>query len=133
MVIGIHKGRKDSFNLAVQVDYVIEAVQKDYKRGPSCIPREPINFTKHADLEKILREHGLDRMIPQDPLLFTLRDQNIWFERTAHFWYYTSTEPSSTARNWCEWRPISSNLPTAEKDELRAIIQFLQDSADQFL
>ena len=77
------------------MDYVTEAVLKDYGRGHTHTARERITLQCHPDLEKLLKEQGIIGPMPRDPMLFRLKNQSIWFERTTHLWYHTATEPNS--------------------------------------
>ena len=133
-VVGIHKGYDDADNVAVKLQHVVDAVVKDHERGPTLIPKEPISFKKHAEKERILIKHGLVRAIENEPMVFRLENHEIWFERTAHFWYWTFDEPHPKERRWYHWRKVVQKLSLdGVVDEHRAIIQFLRDSGDKFL
>ena len=138
-VIAIHKGRKETENLnvAVQVQYVIEAVFKDHcHRGRTHIPREPIGFSVVPDLEQVLNSKGLFRVDQSNQMQFKLNNVDIWFERTAHFWYWTPTDPREEKRTWCDWRQISptSVLDAAGSEKIDlALFRFLRDDGDKFL
>ena len=133
-VVGIQKGHHDADNVAVKLQHVVDAVVKDHERGPTLIPKEPISFKKHAEKERVLNDHDLFRAIKNDPMVFRLENHEIWFEGTAHFWYWTSAEPNPKERRWCHWRKVVQKLSLdGVVDEHRAIIQFLRDSGDKFL
>lgn len=136
MVIGIHKGTKETkdLNIAVQIRYVIEAVLKDYCRGCTRMLREPVSFMSHPSLEQELKDKGLTRVCDANSVLFKKQGQNMWFQRTAHFWYCTCTDPTETGRSWPEWRRVSPELFLNDMTlNDAAIIHFLLDSGDYFL
>ena len=138
-VIAIHKGGKETqdLNVAVQVQYVIEAVLKDFcDRGPTHIPRVPISFSEVRELERKLNDKGLHRVHTSNPMRFKLRNADIWFERTAHFWYWTPTDPTARTRSWCDWRQMSptSVLDAAGAEKIdQTLFCFLRDDGDEFL
>ena len=133
-VVGIHKGRHEAVNIAVKLKYVVDALMKDHTRGLTHIPREPISFQKHKEIEGILHGHGLFRATEADSVVFRLRHEDIWFQRTAHFWYWTS-DSNHLEGAWSHWRQIHPDLPLEDlvDDRHKEIIRFLKDSGDEFL